>query len=39
MKLLTRDMRATNDSTFKLTQYKHYYSKPNKLVEDLYIHK
>jgi CTD small phosphatase-like protein 2 len=39
MKLLTRDMRATNDSTFKLTQYKHYYAKPNKLVEDLYIHK
>ena len=35
--LMCKDVREVNERTFKLTKYRNYYAKPEKLVEDLYI--
>jgi CTD small phosphatase-like protein 2 len=37
--LLVKDVRDLNQRTFKLHQYRHYYGRPEQLVEDLYINK
>lgn len=37
--LYSKDVRETNEKTFKLNEYKYYYGKPEKLVEELYLNK